>query len=182
MPSRARCSVSAVSTVPDRQSVRIISDLPFQRLTQGEAYLSLRKRPKVNPHAYQIIQACIRSLVEQQGRQRKQRVDYQPRLDAPVDHGPREQRQGPFEAETDDAEQQIEDLKDGRGLDSRVEGFCQKVPEDLGPEEAFYRGFELVCNEPCQLCVTWEGGTGDTGRRIMEMGAVPTYRLQLSGR
>ena len=51
----------------------------------------------------------------------------------------------PFPGKTEDTEEKIDDLKDGRRLDGTVEVLCQEVPEDLGPEEAFERGSDLVC-------------------------------------
>ena len=51
----------------------------------------------------------------------------------------------PFPPEREQAEEEVEDLQDGQGLDGAVEGFGQEVPEDFGPEESFEGGGDLVC-------------------------------------
>ena len=55
----------------------------------------------------------------------------------------------PFPGEAEDAEEEVEALEDGDGFDDGVEVDGEEVPEDLGPEEAFYGGGNLVCGEEC---------------------------------
>lgn len=50
----------------------------------------------------------------------------------------------PFPGEGDETEDEVDDLKGGKGLDGAVEVLCEKVPEDLGPEEAFDGGSYLI--------------------------------------
>lgn len=50
----------------------------------------------------------------------------------------------PFPCEPQDAEQEIYYLQDGRWLDGAIEVLGEKVPEDFGPEEAFYGSGNLV--------------------------------------
>lgn len=44
----------------------------------------------------------------------------------------------PFPCQRRDAKDQVDDLEDWNGFDGGVEVVCDKVPEDFGPEEAFY--------------------------------------------
>lgn len=44
----------------------------------------------------------------------------------------------PFPCQRSDTQYQIDDLQDGDGFDGGVEVVRYKVPEDFGPEEAFY--------------------------------------------
>lgn len=53
-------------------------------------------------------------------------------------------RKRPFPEKTDDAEDEVEDLEDGSRLHSTVKVLGEKVPEDFGPEEAFYRRGNLI--------------------------------------
>ena len=55
--------------------------------------------------------------------------------------------EGPFPGENEDAEEKVDDLEDGDGLDGAVEVLGREVPEDLGPEEAVNGGEDLI----------WEG-------------------------
>ncbi|KAI1906588.1 hypothetical protein LOZ65_006846 [Ophidiomyces ophidiicola] len=66
-------------------------------------------------------------------------------LDAAVDHGAGERLEGPFEGDAEQAEDDVEDLQDGDGLDRAIEIFRDKVPEHLGPEEAVDAGGKLDC-------------------------------------
>ncbi len=43
-----------------------------------------------------------------------------------------------------DAENEVDDLEEGKRLHGAIKVFGQEVPEYLGPEEAFYRGGDLV--------------------------------------
>lgn len=55
------------------------------------------------------------------------------------------ERQLPCDAE--DTEEEIDDLEDGYRLDSAIEVLGNEVPENLRPEEALYRGGDLVCQQ-----------------------------------
>lgn len=50
----------------------------------------------------------------------------------------------PFPEQADDAEDEIDDLENGSGFHRTVEVCGEKVPEDLGPEEAFYGRSDLI--------------------------------------
>lgn len=107
-------------------------------------YLSLTVRPKVDAYADEKIDGRIGRLVEQDGHESAQRIHDQPGLDAAVYRSAGEELERPFPEQADDAEEEVEDLQDGRGFDGAVEVLGQEVPEDLGPEEAFERGGNLV--------------------------------------
>ena len=110
----------------------------------GETYLSLAERPEIHHQADAVVDGRVGGLVEQRGRERAERVQHQPGLDAAVQRGPREWLERPLPSEGEEAEEQIDDLQDGEGLDGAVEVLGQEIPEDLGPEEAFERGGALV--------------------------------------
>lgn len=57
----------------------------------------------------------------------------------------RQRLERPFPCQRHDAHDQIDDLEDGNGFDGAVEAVCDEIPEDFGPEEAFYRGADLPC-------------------------------------
>ena len=52
--------------------------------------------------------------------------------------------EGPLEGKHAETEEEVDDLQDGDGLDGAVEVLGGKVPEYLGPEEAFEGGGDLV--------------------------------------
>lgn len=66
-----------------------------------------------------------------------------------MDAGPREEGEGPLQGEHGDAKDQVDGLQDGGGPDGGVEGVCEEVPEDLGPEVALDGGADLVWWERC---------------------------------
>lgn len=57
---------------------------------------------------------------------------------------PGEDREGPLEKKDGDAEEEVDDLQGRDRLDGRVERLGEKVPEDLGPEEALDGSADLV--------------------------------------
>ena len=61
-----------------------------------------------------------------------------------MDAGAGQPAQRPFPGQAEEAEDEVEDLQDGDGLDGAVEIRGQEVPEDFGPEEAFEGGGDLV--------------------------------------
>jgi hypothetical protein len=93
--------------------------------------------PKVRNHADNVVQARICALVDEQCAKGAQRVHDKAGFDGAVETGACEQGQRPFPGESDSAEDEVDDLEDGEGLDCRVEVFGEKVPEDFGPEEGF---------------------------------------------
>ena len=108
------------------------------------AHLSLRKSPKVNSHANQVVQPSIRALIQQQCRERGEGINDQPCLDATVDSRAGDEAQRPLPGQADEGEDHVDDLEDGHRLDGRVEILGEEVPEYLGPEEAFKGGGDLV--------------------------------------
>ncbi len=130
--------------------------------------LALAVRPEVDAHADQVVDARVRALVQQQRAQAGERVDGQPRLDTPVHGrlGEGEQGKGPFPGEGEDAEQEVDDLEDRDGAHGGVEIGGEEVPEDLGPEETFEGGGDLVCGGMLDgYSVKWgRGRRGDVQR------------------
>jgi len=61
-----------------------------------------------------------------------------------VDGGAGDELQWPFVGQAHEAEDEVYDLKSGERLDGAIEVLGEEVPEDLGPEEAFNRGTDLV--------------------------------------
>lgn len=112
---------------------------------EKSTYLAFAESPEIRPHAHQVVQARIRGLVHEQAGERGQRQDGEAELDGSVDAGAGEQRQGPLQGDHGDAEDEVDDLEDGEGLDGDVERLGQEVPEDLGPDEALDGGADLVC-------------------------------------
>lgn len=56
-----------------------------------------------------------------------------------------EKGEGPLEGEQAEAEDEVDYLQNGYGPDGNVKVAREKVPEDLGPEEAFDGCRYLVC-------------------------------------
>lgn len=108
--------------------------------------LALAVSPEVDAHADEVVDARVGALVQQQGAQAGQGVDGQAGLDAAVHGGggEGEERHGPLPGEGEEAEQQVDALQDGDGAHGRVEVGGEEVPEDLGPEEGFEGGGDLV--------------------------------------
>jgi hypothetical protein len=86
-------------------------------------------------------------LVEEQGAERADGVDDQAGFDGAVESSAGEKRKRPFPSESDDAEDDVDDLQDGERFDGAIEVFCEKVPEDFGPEEGFEGSSYLVWDE-----------------------------------
>ena len=76
-------------------------------------------------------------MVEKKSSQRRQWVNDEPDFYASVHHCSSEKAERPFPGQAEETEEEIYDLEDGYWLDSTIEVFGEKVPEDLGPEEAF---------------------------------------------
>jgi hypothetical protein len=69
-----------------------------------------------------------------------------------------EQGQWPFPGERDNAEEQVDDLKDWEGFYGRVEVLGEEVPEDFGPEKGFegscYLVYDVIRNG-CSMLLLW---------------------------
>lgn len=102
--------------------------------------LPLAVGPKVHARADEHVQARVGGLVHEDGGQRGQRVVHQTCLYAPVHAGAGDELERVLVGQTRKAEDQVDDLQDGDGLDGAVEVGAEEVPEYLGPEEAFYGG------------------------------------------
>lgn len=61
-----------------------------------------------------------------------------------MDGGAGDELQWPFVGQAHETENEVDDLKSGEGLDGAIEVLGEEVPEDLGPEEAFNGGSNLV--------------------------------------
>jgi hypothetical protein len=55
--------------------------------------------------------------------------------------------QGPFPCNGEQAENEVDGLKDRYRFDSWVEIGGEKVPEELWPEVAFNRCYDLICGK-----------------------------------
>lgn len=125
---------------------RPYASLPRHAPRLGTHLLCLRVRPRVRPHADAVVDGRVRGLVHQRRAQGRHRVHAEAGLDAAVQagEGVDEGLERPLPGDGQQGEDQVDDLQGGEGLDGRVEGFGQEVPEDLRPEEAFERGGQLV--------------------------------------
>jgi len=54
------------------------------------------------------------------------------------------QPQRPLPEEYEDAQDEVDDLEEGYRFHGAIEVFGEKVPEYLGPEEAFYGRGDLI--------------------------------------
>ncbi|KAH6610863.1 hypothetical protein Trco_000883 [Trichoderma cornu-damae] len=100
---------------------------------------------RVPPYAKQaLLQARIGRLVHEQAGEGREGEHGEAELDGPVDAGAGNEGEGPFQGEHGHAQEQVDDLEDGGGLDGGVERLGEEVPEDLGPEEALDSGANLV--------------------------------------
>lgn len=108
---------------------------PLRQLPRPPTHhLPLAKRPEIRPHADQIVDARVRALVQQQRRQRAERVDDEAGFHAAVHHAAGDEGDWVLPQQGEEAEDEVEALQDGNGFDGRVEGFGEEVPEDFGPE------------------------------------------------
>lgn len=78
----------------------------------------------------------------------------------------------PFPAEHDDAEDEVDDLENGERFHCSIEVFCEEVPEDLWPEEAFDCGGYLICWN--LLVESFESNEKDSREGDVQMEAVRT--------
>jgi hypothetical protein len=83
-------------------------------------------------------------LVDEQRAQGAQRVDDQAGFNGAVEAGACEEGKWPFPHESDEAENHVDDLEYGEGLDGAIEVFGEEIPEDFRPEEGFERGCYLI--------------------------------------
>lgn len=111
----------------------------------GTDYLALAVGPEVNGHADDVVDGGVGALVQQHGRQGRQRDDGQTGLEAAVDGRAGNKAQGPLPGEYEEAQEQVDNLQYRDGFDNGIEVPGQEVPEDLGPEEALDGCSHLIC-------------------------------------
>jgi hypothetical protein len=114
---------------------------------KGTTYLSFAVGPEIDHHGDHVVDGRVGGLVDKGGGQGAQREDGEAELEGAVERGAGEEVQRPFEGEHEDAQDEVDDLEYGDGLDTAIEGLGEEVPEDLGPEKTFNRGSNLVCVE-----------------------------------
>ena len=83
-------------------------------------------------------------MIHDQGRKRKERVHDQSGLNRTVESFAFEEAERPFIGKCEDAKEQIQQLENRDRLHDRIEVGGSKIPEDLGPKEAFDCGGDLV--------------------------------------
>lgn len=114
----------------------------------ADTYFSFAIRPKVYDHGNEVVDGRVGRLVDEGGRESRERKQDETELDAAVDDGAGKPGEWPFKAEQEDAREEVDDLQGGDGLDRSVQRCRQEIPENLGPEEALNSGSNLVCL-PC---------------------------------
>jgi hypothetical protein len=110
-----------------------------------KTHLSLAISPEVHAQPNSIVDGRVSRLVQQRSRESRHGQHDQPGLDAPVQGRAGNEAKRPLPGDHEDAEDEVDDLQEGEGLDGAVEVLGQEVPEYLGPEEAFKGGCYLVC-------------------------------------
>jgi hypothetical protein len=103
--------------------------------------LSFTVRPEEANHADNVVQSCVGALVEQESRERAERVDDQAGLNGAVETSSCEKREGPFPSEGDDTEDHVDDLEKWDRFYGGIQVLGGEIPEDLGPDE----GFDCSC-------------------------------------
>ncbi len=153
--------VCSLDTGPSRsplgKSPRLCADHLFPRVSgvcpcgnqeRPKTYLSFAVRPKVDAQPHDLVDGGVRALVRQGGGEGREREESQAGFEAAVKAGAGEEGQRPLPCEEDDAKDQVDGLQHWYRLDGRIQRLGGKVPKDLGPEVAFYRGSDLVWS-PC---------------------------------
>lgn len=121
------------------------------------SYLAFTVSPKVHHHADNVVEAGVCALVNEKCTQRTERIHDEACFNGAMQTAAGEQRQWPFPGDTDYAEDNVENLQDGNGLDGAIEVLGEEIPEDLGPEEAVETGGYLVWESCEQLAVCSRG-------------------------
>jgi hypothetical protein len=129
-----------VSTVPRRRP----GESATLKKHPKRAYLAVAVGPEVDDLADEVVEGGVGALVHDDGGEGQQRHQHEAELDALVHEGAGERLEGQLEGEHAEAENGVDGLQDGDGLDGAVEVGGQEVPEDLGPEVALERGGDLV--------------------------------------
>lgn len=111
---------------------------------EEEAYLAFAVGPKVHAQADEVVDGRVGGLVHEDRGEDGEGQEDEAELEGAVEAGAGDGAEGPLEGEHAEAEEEVDDLQDGDGLDGAVEVLGGKVPEYLGPEEAFEGGGDLV--------------------------------------
>lgn len=115
-----------------------------------EAYLAFAVGPKVDAEADEVVDGRVGGLVHEDRGEDGEGQEDEAELEGAVEAGAGDGAEGPLEGEHAEAEDEVDDLQDGDGLDGAVEILGGKVPEDLGPEEALEGGGDLIFFCLCQ--------------------------------
>jgi len=122
--------------------------------------------PEVDSAAYEVIQSGIGGLVKENRRETGEWKPEEAQLQRSLNVCSGEQTKRKFVRETDEAHDEVDGLEYRYRLDGAVEVLGQKVEEDLGPEEAFYAGCDLI----------WRGKVSEIVMRELRHS---TYMLRL---
>lgn len=109
-----------------------------------KTYLAFAIGPEIDAEADKVVDGRVRGLVHEDGGEDGEGQEDEAKLKGAVQAGAGDGGEGPLEGEHAEAEEEVDDLQDGDGLDGAVEVLGGKVEEDLGPEEAGDGGGDLV--------------------------------------
>nr|POE80010.1 hypothetical protein CFP56_08076 [Quercus suber] len=109
-------------------------------------HLSFAVCPEIHHHRDHVVQSRVGALIQQHRHQRRQRQPDQSRDHASVQRGAGQPSQRPFVGQADERDDEVDDLQGGEGFDGGIEVLGEEVEEELGPEEAFERRGELICD------------------------------------
>lgn len=109
-----------------------------------KTHLAFTVCPEVDHNADGVVDRWVGSLVEQCCGKSGERVDNQSGFDAAVEGSGCEDSQWPLPGCDDDPHYEINGLQHWYRFYGSVQVLGEEVPEDLGPEEAFNCGCDLV--------------------------------------
>lgn len=107
--------------------------------------LSFAVGPEIDNKSDEVVKGSVGALVDEGGGESREREHDEAELQTAVDRAAGDERHGPFEGHHEHRHDQIDNLQYRYRLDGRIQGLGQKVPKDLGPEEALESGSKLVC-------------------------------------
>lgn len=110
----------------------------------GADDLSLTVCPEVYHESNHVVDGRVGGLVEESSGETGEREHDEAELEAAMDEGAGDEGSWPVENEHEDAQEEVDDLKGGDGLDGTVERLGGEVPKDLGPDEALDGSADLV--------------------------------------
>ena len=126
----------------------------------GRTYFAVDVCSQIGTDADEIVQRRVRGLIHEDRDESAERVDDKTSLGGAVDGRASHPLERPFPSDGDDAQEEIEHLEDRYRLHGAVEVLGEKVPEDLGPEEALDGGSDLICAQEsasnCRVVVDME--------------------------